>query len=70
MPILVNNSRGKIRKPGTKVLDDILECEDQNFVHFIEKCLDWNPETRMSPDQALRHPWILEGLPPKVLIHH
>jgi len=24
----------------------------------------------MSPDNALRHPWILEGLPPKVLIHH
>lgn len=27
-PILVPNSRGKIRKPGTKVLEDILECED------------------------------------------
>jgi hypothetical protein len=24
----------------------------------------------MTPDQALRHAWILEGLPPKVLIHH
>jgi len=27
-PVLVANSRGKVRKPGTKVLDDILECED------------------------------------------
>ena len=25
---------------------------------------------RMSPDEAIRHQWILEGLPPKVLIHH
>ena len=24
----------------------------------------------MTPDQAIKHPWILEGLPPKVLIHH
>jgi dual specificity tyrosine-phosphorylation-regulated kinase 2/3/4 len=70
VPILVQNSRGKVRKPGTKVIEDILDCKDSQFVDFVEKCLDWNPESRMSPDAALRHPWILEGLPPKVLIHH
>ena len=36
MPKLVPNSRGKVRKPGTKVLDDILECSDQSFVNFVE----------------------------------
>jgi len=70
MPILVPNSRGKIRKPGTKTIEDLLECQDQHFVNFIERCLDWNPETRMTPEEALKHIWILEGLPPKVLIHH
>ena len=25
---------------------------------------------RLTPDDAIRHLWILEGLPPKVLIHH
>ena len=35
-PILVPNSRGKIRKPGTKVIEDILECEDNSFVNFVE----------------------------------
>ena len=50
MPLLQQNSRGKMRKPGTKVIDDILECEDHAFVNFIERCLDWNPETRMTPD--------------------
>lgn len=49
-PILVPNSRSKIRKPGTKVLEDILECDDHSFVNFVERCLDWNPETRLSPD--------------------
>ena len=24
----------------------------------------------MTPEQGIKHPWILEGLPPKVLIHH
>lgn len=24
----------------------------------------------MTPDEAIRHQWILEGLPPKVLVHH
>ena len=28
MPMLVPNSQGKVRKPGTKVLEDILECQD------------------------------------------
>ena len=24
----------------------------------------------MTPDEALKHVWILKGLPPQVLIHH
>lgn len=24
----------------------------------------------MTPEEAIRHQWILEGLPPKVLVHH
>ena len=38
-PILVPNSRGKIKKPGNKNLEDILECEDPSFVNFIEVSL-------------------------------
>ena len=69
-PIPVTTAKGKIRKPGTKALEDILECDDVNFINFVERCLDWNPATRMTPEEALRHLWVLEGLPPKVLIHH
>lgn len=36
VPILVPNSRGKIKKPGNKTLEDILECDDPSFVNFIE----------------------------------
>lgn len=32
--------------------------------------LVWDPEERLDPTEALQHPWITEGLPPQVLIHH
>jgi dual specificity tyrosine-phosphorylation-regulated kinase 2/3/4 len=69
-PIIVENSRGKKRKPSTKSLRGVLQCTDQTFLNFLEACLDWDPVNRMSPLEALQHKWILEGLPPKVLIHH
>lgn len=29
---------------------------------IIEKCLDWNPETRITPEEALNHEWIIDGI--------
>ena len=69
-PIMVKNSRGKMRKPNGKPLNHVIGDEDSDFNDFIEKCLDWNPDTRMTPDDALKHIWVLKGLPPQVLIHH
>lgn len=37
MPILFQNNNNKLRKPGTKVLEDVLEInDDPGFVNFIE----------------------------------
>lgn len=36
----------------------------------FQRCLEWDPKKRMTPDEAIKHAWILEGLPAKVLIHH
>ena len=69
-PIIVPNSKGKKRKPNTKQLKNVLRCNDDNFLDFIDRCLDWDPVNRMTPLEALQHDWILEGLPPKVLMHH
>ena len=33
---------------------------DKNFVDFLLKCLDYNPEKRMSAEEALNHPWLTE----------
>ena len=69
-PIMLKNSRGKLRKAGGKPLKLVIGNEDPEFTDFVSKCLVWNPEKRMTPDEALRHVWILKGLPPQVLIHH
>lgn len=57
--------RGKMRgPPGSKEWSVALKgCEDPTFTDFIKKCLDWDPSTRLTPSQALRHPWLYRRLP-------
>lgn len=55
------SKRGKIRgPPGTRSLIQALNgCDDMNFMNFIRRCLEWNPHVRMTPTQALKHPWLV-----------
>lgn len=59
-PKITPNSRGKKRYPGTKSLGDILSGTDKTYQDFVCKCLDWNAMTRLTPEQALQHPWMQE----------
>lgn len=61
-PILDPNSRGKIRKPGAKELKTVMKWEDEKFIDFIDKCIEWKVEERLSPEKAQEHEWIKEGL--------
>ncbi|EIM90527.1 kinase-like protein [Stereum hirsutum FP-91666 SS1] len=60
-PRPVVNSKGRRRRPGTKTLAQVLRCDDDQFVDFIAKCLVWDPERRMKPQNAMRHAFILAG---------
>ncbi|OCF77636.1 CMGC/DYRK/DYRK2 protein kinase [Kwoniella mangroviensis CBS 8886] len=55
------NAKGRRRRPGTKTLASVLKCDDELFVDFIAKCLTWDPDKRLKPQPAMRHPWILAG---------
>lgn len=65
---------GKSRKgkprgpPGSRTWDQALcGCDDINFIDFVRRCLEWDPHLRMTPEMALRHPWIVRRklpLPP------
>lgn len=57
-PRPVVNSKGRRRRPGTKTLAQVLRCEDEFFVDFIAKCLIWDPERRLKPQLAMRHPFL------------
>ena len=48
--------------PNSKRLSHILKSDDPVFLDFIERCLEWDPEKRMTPDEALKHEWIFEVL--------
>lgn len=60
-PRPVVNSKGRRRRAGTKTLAQVLRCDDELFVDFVSKCLHWDPERRMKPQSAMRHPFITAG---------
>lgn len=70
IPIKVANSRGKIRQPFTKKLSKFLNGADEEFIDLIRKCLEWDPEKRIKPDEAILHSWITEGMPDDILEYH
>ncbi|XP_067928816.1 dual specificity tyrosine-phosphorylation-regulated kinase 2-like [Watersipora subatra] len=57
--------RGKLRgPPGSKDLVTALKgCDDPLFIDFMRRCMEWDPSTRMTPPQALRHAWLRRRLP-------
>lgn len=61
-------SRGKLRgPPGSKEWSTALKgCDDECFIDFIKKCLDWDPHTRMTPYAALRHSWLTRRRLPRL----
>jgi serine/threonine protein kinase len=61
-----DSSSGDQLQPNSKALGNFIVCEDKNFMKFIDGCLHWDPDLRLTPEEALRHEWILEGIPLKI----
>lgn len=57
--------RGKPRgPPGSKDFSRALKgCDDPLFLDFVRRCLEWDPDQRMTPQAALRHAWLRRRLP-------
>ncbi|KAF6118386.1 dual specificity tyrosine phosphorylation regulated kinase 4 [Phyllostomus discolor] len=60
-PKNITNNRGKKRYPDSKDLTMVLKTYDSGFLDFLRRCLVWEPSLRMTPDQALKHAWILDA---------
>ena len=52
-PRIVPNSRGKRRKPGSRDLTSVLHTSYKQFISFLQGCLDWDKNSRLTPEQAL-----------------
>ncbi|CAD8111961.1 unnamed protein product [Paramecium sonneborni] len=55
---------------GIKTLNQHLQKADPQYQDFVINCLRWNPDQRMTPEKALIHPWIINGLPQTVRKQH
>lgn len=57
--------RGKPRgPPGSKDFVTALKgCDDPLFLDFMRRALEWDPQQRLTPSQALRHAWLRRRLP-------
>lgn len=57
-PRVTVSTKGRRRRPSSKTLQQALKCDDDAFLDFISRCLRWDPERRMKPDEAMLHEFI------------
>lgn len=59
------SKRGKMRgPPASRTWQQALKNQgDDLFIDFLKRCLDWDPDARMTPSQALKHAWLRRRLP-------
>ena len=76
VPRTVATKTLKKRRPASRPLGQILRTTDNNFIDFIRRCFEfvlirnsisifirlfrWDPLERLTPEEGLRHPWIVE----------
>ncbi|CAM9968508.1 unnamed protein product [Lampetra fluviatilis] len=48
----------KQRPPGSLPLHRALQGHHPQLVDFVSRCLQWDPNLRMTPEQALAHSWL------------
>ena len=65
------NSRGRKRIPSSRSLRNIMKGADKEFVDIVEACLQWDPELRIKPQDALQNEYFEEPVTPntKVVKH-
>ncbi|XP_011182090.2 dual specificity tyrosine-phosphorylation-regulated kinase 2 [Zeugodacus cucurbitae] len=57
-PRCTTNSKGRKRLPGGKSISQMIFCQDRNFINFLQRCLEWDPAERMTPEEAAHHEFL------------
>ncbi|TNN07892.1 Dual specificity tyrosine-phosphorylation-regulated kinase 4 [Schistosoma japonicum] len=58
-PRYLTNSRGRKRIPGSETIENLVKTVDSKFINLLNQCLTWDPDERLTPNEALNHEWIL-----------
>ena len=62
-PFLIeDDDEGILRIPSSRAIKDAVPCENLEFLDFVDKCLEIDPEVRFSASEAMEHPWVKSGL--------
>ena len=59
-PKIPPNKKGIKKMPGTKKIKDIMIGAPEGLIDLVTQCLNWDPQTRIKPQDALKHPWIID----------
>ncbi|KAI0439328.1 hypothetical protein F4803DRAFT_49294 [Xylaria telfairii] len=57
-PRLNVSTKGRRRRPSSKTLQQAIKCDDEPFLDFLTRCLRWDPDRRLKPEEAIRHEFI------------
>ncbi|KAM9879106.1 hypothetical protein VDGL01_06817 [Verticillium dahliae] len=57
-PRLTVSSKGRRRRPSSKTLQQAIKCDDEPFLDFLTRCLRWDPDRRLKPEDAIYHEFI------------
>ena len=63
-PLRFTDRKGRRRVPHGRTLEAACSNQDPAFVDFVRRCLTWDPADRMTPIEALQHPYVTMGSPP------
>lgn len=64
----VVDRKGRARIPGTRSLQSAVASEDPDLLSFLRGCLEWDPAARITPEEALAHPFITRAAPGRRLM--
>ncbi|KAI5853796.1 hypothetical protein BZA05DRAFT_425160 [Tricharina praecox] len=63
-PRMIVSSKGRRRRVSSKTLQQVLKCDDEPFLDFVSRCLRWDPDKRLRPEEAMSHEFISGRKPP------
>ncbi|GAM25544.1 hypothetical protein SAMD00019534_087190, partial [Acytostelium subglobosum LB1] len=59
-PLPYDHPMGGVYGVATKTLAESMKSQDEDFVDFIDRCLQWDPNARLTPEEGLRHRFVAE----------